>query len=137
VRISTVSLLKELGNRDQISDLRARLDALPRDLDQLCQLMISRVDESYRVEASRLFQLVDAAAEEQPDNWHNVRPLTILGLALVEENDPDLVFTAQTNFLSLQEANNLCERMRDRVIADVEVFWRSNVHLETSNSIGL
>lgn len=115
IKLVVASLLKGLGNRDQISDLRARLDALPRDLEQLYELMILRTDESYREEASRLFQLVATAAEERPDNWHTVRPLTILGMALAEKKDPNLVLTAKMNFLSLAEANSLCETMRDRL----------------------
>jgi len=115
VKLVVVSLLKGLGNHDQISDLRSRLNSLPRDLEQLYQLMILRVDESYRNEASRIFQLVATAAEKIPDNWYSVCPLTILGLALAEEKDLNMVITAHVNCLSLHEANSLCEMMRHRV----------------------
>jgi hypothetical protein len=78
--------------------------------------MILRVNEIYRGEASRQFQLIVTAAEERIDNWHAFRPLAILGLALAEQKDPNLVLTAKMNFLGLDKANGLSEAMQARLI---------------------
>jgi hypothetical protein len=112
-----MSLLKGLGNRDQILDLRARLNSLPRDLEQLYGHMMARVDETYREEASRLFQLVATAASKRHDNWCPERSLTILGLAFAEEKNPNFAVEAEVDFIDESQANSLCEQMTHRLIS--------------------
>jgi hypothetical protein len=117
VKLVVASLLNGLGNHDQIVDLRARLHALPKDLERLYEHMVLRVDETYREEASRLFQLVAAAADDRPDNWVYARPLTILGIALAEDKDHDLPLTANMHFMDGVEVKNRCEAMMHRLIS--------------------
>ncbi|KAK7697592.1 hypothetical protein SLS64_013411 [Diaporthe eres] len=58
VTLVVASLLRGLGNRDNLTILHQRLDELPTDLEQLFTQMIRKVDKVYQSEASRLFQLV-------------------------------------------------------------------------------
>jgi 23S rRNA C2498 (ribose-2'-O)-methylase RlmM len=98
VKLVVSSLLKGLGNHDQVSDLQARLRILPKKLEELYVHMVLRVDESYQKEASRLYELVAAATNSRSDDWKVVTPLSIFALSLAEEKNPNLVLTAPRRF---------------------------------------
>lgn len=116
VRLVAASLLKGLGNHDQISDLQARLNALPRDLGNLFELMIWRVDESYQAEASRFFQLVAAVVEERADNWDDMVFLpTLLAFVFAEEKNTKLALEAGIPFSTQEEVMSRCINMKDRI----------------------
>jgi hypothetical protein len=116
VKLVVASLLSDLGNHDQVSDLRARLRVLPKDLEDLYEHMVLRVDESYREEASRLYQIVAAAVDSRPDDWTSGIYLTILGVVFVEK-DSDLAITAQMQFLEQAEVCSRCQRMTYRLVS--------------------
>jgi hypothetical protein len=62
VNIATKSLLAGLRNWDDISDLQRRLDELPSDLNALYSHMLDRIEPLYFLQASKIFQIFDAAA---------------------------------------------------------------------------
>ena len=63
VQILTRSLLDGLRNRDDISDLQARLDLLPTKLSELYQHMLDRIDLIYITRASQIFQVYNSAID--------------------------------------------------------------------------
>lgn len=117
VKLVVASLLSGLGNHDQVSDLRARLRVLPKDLEDLYEHMVLRVDESYRREALRLYQIVAAAVDSRPDDWTDGIHLTILGVVFAEEKDSDLAITAQMRFLEQAEVYSRCQRMMYQLVS--------------------
>lgn len=117
VKLVVASLLKGLGNRDQIADLQARLRVLPKKLEDLYVHMIKRVDESYQKEASRLYQLVAATTNSRDSDWKVVAPLSIFAISLAEESDPSLVLTAKSGFLTPEQIHSRCKATASRVIS--------------------
>jgi hypothetical protein len=68
VAIVVKSLLRGLKNRDQIRDLRVRLDATPADLEDLYTYMLDSIETVYKVDSSMIFQSYRAIMDmnEQP-----------------------------------------------------------------------
>lgn len=89
VKLVGTSLLKGLGNNDILADLQERVRALPQDLDKLYDHIVLGVDKVYQQDASRLFQII-AAAQHKVDDYGAATQLSILGLALAAEGNPDL-----------------------------------------------
>jgi len=58
VRLVVRSLLEGLQNYDTLSDLRRRLDELPRDLEKLFEHMLCKIPVEYSEQSSRIFQIV-------------------------------------------------------------------------------
>ena len=114
VKLIVMDLKRGLENHDRISQLQQRLKMLPTDLKELYEHMVIRVDEIYKVEASRFFQLI-AAALDRKDDWRTVQPLTIQTLALAEDDDPDFVFKADSEFLSAYNIQSRIEELDVRL----------------------
>ncbi|KAK5991720.1 hypothetical protein PT974_07753 [Cladobotryum mycophilum] len=74
------SLVRGIQNSDRISDLQRRLRAFPSDLDDFFNHILTSLDETYRVQVARVFQVALAAP----------RPLSLLNYWYidVEESDP-------------------------------------------------
>jgi hypothetical protein len=107
VRIVTKSLLDGLRNRDEISDLQRRLDVLPPDLDALYSHMIDHIDPLYVVQASRIFQIFDAASDLN-------HYLSILELELAVSADYTTAMSKSskaTQKMTDSEISERCDRM--------------------------
>jgi hypothetical protein len=98
VRLVVASLLRGLGNDDDIEDLQARLRALPKDLEALYTHMILRVEEVYQQESSRMFLLVGTATFPRWDDMTGVTPLSALALKFAAEDHDSLALTAPMHF---------------------------------------
>ncbi|KAH6679151.1 hypothetical protein B0J14DRAFT_686102 [Halenospora varia] len=95
VRLVMLSLLKELQNHDNLSDLRKRLDLIPRDLEALYILMLQAIEPRFYLEdASQIFQVVRGARETREyitcNKWEELQPLTILELTLSRSYTEDV-----------------------------------------------
>ena len=101
IRLVVASLLRGLGNDDEIEDLQARLRVIPKDLESLYKDMILRVDEMYQQESSRMFLLVHTAASARWDESNTVKPLSALTLRYAIEDHKSLASTAPTNFTDM------------------------------------
>lgn len=60
VTLAVESLLKGLRNRDDISDLQDRLQALPAELEGMYTLMLNQIEPFYRAQALRTFLIFNA-----------------------------------------------------------------------------
>lgn len=58
VKLVVRSLLEGLQNYDRLTDLRRRLRLLPRDLESLFSHMLHNIPAEYKMESSRMFQIV-------------------------------------------------------------------------------
>jgi hypothetical protein len=99
VRLVVASLLRGLGNDDCIEDLRARLSALPKDLESLYRHMILRLDEVYEQESSRMFLLVGTATSPRWDDLTRPTFMSALALRFAVEDHGSLALTAPMHFV--------------------------------------
>ncbi|KAF2727130.1 hypothetical protein EJ04DRAFT_582254 [Polyplosphaeria fusca] len=58
VKLAVDSLLEGFQNFDTVKDLRKRLRAIPRDLEDLFMRMLKQIPSEYSVQSSRMFQIV-------------------------------------------------------------------------------
>lgn len=140
VSLVVESLLKGLGNLDEIEDLRKRVQLLPRDLEALYGHMLSRIDPVYLVQASQIFQIMGGlrimsdldresgkAADMDPDEEHSSElderpqpedfaPLTLLGLWFARGEDCGLVYREGVILMSEDELL----RRRDAMAAQLK-----------------
>jgi len=114
VKLVVTSLLNGLGNQDRLIHLQKRVRALPQDLDKLYEHIVLGVDPIYQEDASRLFQII-AGTQQRTDDYGTPLQLSILGLALAAEENPDLAQKAQINFLTECEVLELCKEMDIRL----------------------
>ncbi|KAL2060353.1 hypothetical protein VTL71DRAFT_9748 [Oculimacula yallundae] len=105
VHLVVRSLLSGLTNGDRLSDLQSRLDALPQDLKVLFRKILDHLEPMYLEDASKLFQLVRAA----------ISPPSLLSLSLAEEDDPNIVFRAETKPRTNRELLSISKHMRRRL----------------------
>jgi hypothetical protein len=101
------SLLRGLGNGDDISDLRRRLKDLPADLGEFYRHMMSQIEPLYRQQASQIFQIYHAMMTIQGSDGH-IDPLE-LSLAVTASPSNDLFRTWEP--MELQEVRSRCEQM--------------------------
>ncbi|PVH72462.1 hypothetical protein DL98DRAFT_365557, partial [Cadophora sp. DSE1049] len=114
VRLVVESLREGLGNHDEISDLRERLDELPRDLEQLYDHMWGRIRGVYRPRASQIFQIVRAARNQgeiirrKEDEYD---PLTAIALSFAEEISTSINGNTSIRILDPAYLKERCEKM--------------------------
>ncbi|KAL2068281.1 hypothetical protein VTL71DRAFT_16379 [Oculimacula yallundae] len=123
VRIVVASLLDGLMNRDKISDLQARLNLLPDDLDALYKHILSRPNSHYHLRRSQYILMRQAYDEP---------PLT-LAFSFADEDDQDFYLKSDIKILTKGEAMDRCEEMVRRLEAScaglLEVDYRANPDL--------
>ncbi|KAK0620470.1 hypothetical protein B0T14DRAFT_521495 [Immersiella caudata] len=101
------SLVRGLQNRDRLRDLQRRLRAFPSDLDEFFNHMLMSLEDIYRVQAARNFQV----ALSSP------RPLSLLNYWYIdtEEGDPDYYDDLQVAGLDIETVTEIQEDMRIRI----------------------
>jgi NACHT domain len=104
VRLVIQSLLEGLRDGDTISDLLARLLALPSDPQELFRKILHRLNPFHFAQASRLFQTIRESLEF----------LCILGLSFAEDG-LELALQAKVAPLSSDEVTFRVETMRRRL----------------------
>lgn len=120
VELVVRSLLNGLGNRDRISDLQRRLRLLPEELEDLYRAMLLRIDPVYRLQASQIFQLVQADQGEDNDTGFNNSvertPLTVLRLAFADIEDAiSIAVESPIALLTADEITSICEWMDQKL----------------------
>jgi hypothetical protein len=99
------SLQEGLSNADRISNLQARLRALPADLEPFFIHMLKDTNGLYLTQATQLFRLVLEAQT----------PLSLLTLSYFDEEDPEFPFTTEVRALGGDEVQTRCQDMRRRL----------------------
>lgn len=115
VRLVVMSLLRGLGNHDDISLLQKRLKVLPKELDSLFDQMIFKVDEVYRQETAQIFQLVGSTYRPQTqETLHGAQAtaqLSILLLSFAMERDAALALQAEPSSFDKEKVASRCKSM--------------------------
>lgn len=104
------SLINGLGKHDGISELQTRLKALPKNLDELYYQMIMKVEDIYKQDASRLFQLV-AEAVPKPGDWRAAEILSVYTLSIAMKQSLDLTKEMESRPLDSKKLTEACKRM--------------------------
>lgn len=99
------SLLDGLRDGDSISDLQKRISLLPSDLEELFKKILDRLDPYYFEQASKLFQMMPAAAP---------RSLTVLCISFADD-DLGAALRARTQPLTSGELDSRAESVRRRL----------------------
>ena len=118
VKLVVRSLLEGVSNSDRMADLRARLELLPADLEELYRHMMAKIDGIYLKGASQVFQLVRTARQVQSmkrsDNQRTT-PVTVLLLALAIEGTSGVAANTAPEVWTAQKLSSLCDVMRRRL----------------------
>jgi len=99
------SLLDGLRDGDSISDLQKRISLLPSDLEVFFKKILDRLDAYYFEQASKLFQMMPAAAP---------RSLTVLCISFADD-DLDAALRARTQPITSEELDSRAEPVRRRL----------------------
>lgn len=118
VKLVVRSLLDGLNNSDRMMDLRARLDDLPNDLEDLYRHMVGNIDKLYLIKTSQIFQMVQTARYIQGQrsiSTQRTTPVTVLLLALALEDRPEVDLITVSEAWITKNLSNLCDIMRRRL----------------------
>lgn len=99
VKLVVQSLVEGIENGDTTEDLRLRLSAIPRDLEDLFEHMIGTIPDVYRFQASQIFQLFM--------NTTYKLPLTAMNLWYAIDWDEDSVLRSPVAVMSLIGKKNV------------------------------
>jgi hypothetical protein len=121
VKLVVLDLLKGLGNRDDLVDLRRRLDQLPVDLEELFKSMLNKIEPFYMDRAAEIFLVARAAhviAEKGASaNTKPIptRPLDSQTLSLAIDPDPGLLAKFKIRPMSRMDEKRRHQRMNDQL----------------------
>ena len=118
VKLVVRSLLDGVSNSDRMADLRARLDLLPADIEDLYRHMIANIEKIYLKGASQVFQLVRTARQIQSMKRHDdqrTTPVTVLMLALAIESDSIATINPNSDTWTARKLSSICDVMRRRL----------------------
>ena len=118
VKLVVRSLLDGVSNSDRMADLRARLDLLPADLEDLYRHMMSKIENIYLKGASQVFQLVKTARQVQSMKYNDnqrTTPVTVLLLALAIGGTSGSAVDTASDTWTAKKLSSLCDVMRRRL----------------------
>lgn len=116
------SLLQGLSNSDRMSDLQVRLDALPSDLEELFDKLLSRLDPEYFTRACKVFRLIHAYNELAMASLVSEGTPTLLELYFADDEDTKSWLQAPRTYLRYDEAQEKMQDMRRRLNARCRGF---------------
>lgn len=109
VKIVVQLLVNDLEDGDDIEDLRKKLWSLPPDIRGLYRRMISKMEPTYQVQASEIFQMAHL--------WNEVsenEPLRTLVLSFAME-DMSEAFARPVGPLDSEQVGWLCEKTENKI----------------------
>ena len=100
-------LLKGLGQRNKLEDLRDKLDTMPESLEDYFQRIFDRIDKAHQVESAKVFLLTA----------HAVRPLPVECYRFLEQEHrrPGYALGAAVQPLNPAQLRQLYEDVRNRI----------------------
>ena len=107
VKLVVSSLVRGLQNRDEISDLRVRVNNLPDDLSSLYTVMLHQVEPMYTEQSSQIFQVYHAMVEVEGTG----KEITPLDLELALTATSERAFAPTLEIMTQGEMDARSERM--------------------------
>jgi hypothetical protein len=130
VKLVVQSLLEGLQNYDRLSDLHERLLELPHDLEDLFRHMLRKIPTNYKVESSRMIQIVrcheNVRKASRDDDGYGLRAIA---LHFATEFDDTAAMDTHIGQISISHRQR-CEedvtgRLRSRCVGLLEVQFRN------------
>ncbi|KAF2873771.1 hypothetical protein BDV95DRAFT_353084 [Massariosphaeria phaeospora] len=113
VKLVVRSLLEGFQNYDTLSDLRQRLSALPRELEDLFTAMLHKIPTEYKVESSKMFQILRChGIVVQRKSLRLSLTTADLFFALL---DQAIVIQAKTEPLTLSDCTTICAEVEGKL----------------------
>ncbi|KAJ9602482.1 hypothetical protein H2200_013025 [Cladophialophora chaetospira] len=110
VILACQSLLQGFGACDRIPELRARVDELPEELQDLFQYMLLKIDRRYQAHAARMLRLRYVSYKRT-----QTIALNALGMALFDEFDVWGSNDLRLQCLTMKEKVTKCELLEGRL----------------------
>jgi hypothetical protein len=107
VALVTDSLLEGLADGERLSDLQARLDSLPTDLETLFWNILNRLPAAHLARTSQLLQIFRAS----------LVPLDLLMLSYADESDPEYALKFKLGSRTVEQSNARAQILRRRLNA--------------------
>ncbi|KAF7907807.1 hypothetical protein BELL_0935g00040 [Botrytis elliptica] len=104
------TLMDGLSKHDGVSELQLRLKALPKNLDELYEVMILKINDIYKEEASRLYQMVNKATEK-PGDYRTAELLSVYTLYLANKQSINLNHELSKKRVSEDEVLQGCKTL--------------------------
>lgn len=117
VKLAVNTLLDGLQSYDSIDDLKDRLQELPGEVDELYMCMLERIPPRYRIEASKLLQLVTCFRS------FGMGTLTTLAMSFAMEKDPLKAINTRVQKISEGEVINRGMILQGRLAAICSGFF--------------
>lgn len=109
VRVVTDSLIWGLTKYDNIKDLQRRLEGLPSDLQELYEVIISRIGPEHRDQSSELLELAYYGMNTPLHNFG------ALYLWFSENADNEMIFQTKTEPLGEEDVHSRIDEMETRL----------------------
>ena len=123
MKLVVASLINGLRNQDEMSDLQRRLEAIPSELDDLYNHMLSRIESLYLEQASRIFEIVNSATDL------NLQ-LSVLELELAVSSTFTQAMEPPGNPMGDREIETRCLRMRAALKSRCEGLLETHDHMD-------
>jgi hypothetical protein len=134
VKLVVRSLIEGVENGDTVEDLRTRLNALPRDLEDLFDHMIENVPDSYKEQSSQIFQLLEVCRTERIE-----RPLSAVDLTFALNWNEASVLQAPIDTMPFAEKEKIDRdvdrRLKSRCVGLLELRTRIVNRAELNGSV--
>jgi hypothetical protein len=134
VKLVVRSLIEGVENGDTVEDLRTRLNALPRDLEDLFDHMIENVPDSYKEQSSKIFQLLEVCRTERIE-----RPLSAVDLTFALNWNEASVLQAPIDTMPFAEKEKIDRdvdrRLKSRCVGLLELRTRMVSRAELNGSV--
>jgi hypothetical protein len=125
VKLVVRELLKGLRNRDDISNLRTRLRALPSELEGFYAHMLKQIEPLYRDQAFRAFQIYNIMAEE----FNSLCPLELdIAISATFERMMETPFGHMSDDEIRQRCDHVEDYLKSRCAGLLEIHHMSNEH---------
>ncbi|KAJ9615278.1 hypothetical protein H2200_001353 [Cladophialophora chaetospira] len=109
-----------LDNFDSLSEIKARINELPPELEDLFRHILGKIEKRYRRQAAKYLRLLYCSRIDQSH-----QPLAALGLAIVAENDLKVGAFQPVKGLSQEERQLKCKmldgKLRSRTLGLLEL----------------
>lgn len=129
VKLVVRSLVEGVENGDTTEDLRTRLRALPRDLEDLFEHMISNIPDDYKVQSSQIFQVL-----RTHQRLDRAIPLTAIDLWYATDWDEDSIIHAPvaslTSGTKKKIERDFDRRLKSRCVGLLELRTRRLVEVK-------
>ncbi|KAF2137407.1 uncharacterized protein K452DRAFT_301992 [Aplosporella prunicola CBS 121167] len=131
VSLATASVLEGILNGDDFDELQSRVDELPIQLSELYRRILLRIDERYRLEAMRIFQIL-LLDNSNPALTASVLTLSLMDFGMEKKKSPTPNLQDDEDYKALlRDCNRTLVQLQQRCggLLQFESLFSNNKHL--------